>query len=105
MTDTTTPAAEVQPVPHPLEITAAPIPGAKADDPALDYEKRTAEAAEKIVPAMEPLSDEAKTALADEIAARYVPPMPPPTIIEQINAMKEGKPATPNPQPSYPPPA
>ena len=87
-------------VPHPLEPTAAPIPGAKPDDPALDYEKRTKEAEAAMTPAMKPLSDEAAMELGKEIAERYVPPIPPPTIIEQINAMKEGKPATASSYPS-----
>jgi hypothetical protein len=48
-----------------------------------------------------PLTDEEATALGHATAARYVPPDPPPSVIEQLNAMKAG--AAPAPAPVPPP--
>jgi hypothetical protein len=90
--------------------TVSPIPGAKPDDPAINYAERREKAleaqAEEMIPApvptatpLEPMSDEDALAMAREIEARYLPPPLPPSIISQINAMREGSAEAPAPAP------
>lgn len=89
-----------------FNMSGSPLPVIPVDP--VDY-KAEAEARAKVIQSTVPLmmDDERALAFGREIESRYLPPAPPPSVLDQVNAMNEqaksGKSKAEKPAPTPPP--